>query len=667
MEESKYKLIKNFINNNLQYSMDYKFNFQQLKKVCLIIEKTLENNKKYLDSKFIFYLISDCSILKNILSIIVENNKEIIRNNDYFKIFNSELEILLIEIYCIMTNFDYDFQINYILDNTTKYDPVNIYLKEINNYPILTNEEMKFLFIKAKFGDKIAKKKLIESNLRLVVFVAKKIDCDNSLFLDLIQEGNIGLIKAVENYDYEKGYKFSTFANIIIYRSIKKYINEKVNYVKMSQKLKNIYKDFWNVRNKLLIKLERNPSIEELALELNCSKEDINNIYKYFEANQQVYLNKNVDGLELIDIIPDYEVDIEKDYLKKDFLNLFYNFLKKILDERELYIIIYRYGLKGKKKKLIDLAKKFNVSDSRINEIEKLAIKKLIDNKNMLKEFTLENEKNKINQKNIGLISLTKLSKELNINLNDLKQTIISIYSNEDYNLFLLESPNNTQFKRMKIILKKVKTVIEEKIWQQNILLYKENPNIKSLYKWKEKQINDYQQNKLSTKKIQYLDSLGFIFDMDIINIINEIKTLYNKTNLNIKDYRFNNKIFIMNKKREIYEKIKLKLFILINNFSNYGISNLLINLNLNISIEEARNISKLMNNKIKKFLDMDLYFVFVLYTLNISISDISKYINISKEEVEKKRLLAFNIIFSNEEIINLLYKNNFKIKKYIK
>lgn len=266
-----------------------------------------------------------------------------------------------------------------IPDTVNIDDPVRLYLKEIGKIPLLSaDEEMEYARRMAD-GDEKAKAKLSEANLRLVVSIAKKYVGRGMLFLDLIQEGNLGLIKAVEKFDYRKGYKFSTYATWWIRQAITRAIADQARTIRIPVHMVETINKLIRTSRHLLQQLGREPTIEELAVEMEMPVEKVKEIKKI--AQEPVSLETPIGEEEdshLGDFIQDDDAPSPSELAS-------YTLLKEQLDEiintltpREAKVLKLRFGLEdGKSRTLEEVGKEFNVTRERIRQIEAKALRKL--------------------------------------------------------------------------------------------------------------------------------------------------------------------------------------------------------------------------------------------------------------------------------------------------
>ena len=258
-------------------------------------------------------------------------------------------------------------------------DPVRMYLKEIGKVPLLTAEEEIELAKKMEQGDEDAKKRLAEANLRLVVSIAKRYVGRGMLFLDLIQEGNLGLIKAVEKFDYRKGYKFSTYATWWIRQAITRAIADQARTIRIPVHMVETINKLIRVSRQLLQELGREPTPEEIAEEMDMSVERVREILKI--SQEPVSLETPIGEEEdshLGDFIQDDNVPVPADAAAFTLLKEQLVEVLGTLTEREQKVLRLRFGLDdGRATTLEEVGKEFNVTRERIRQIEAKALRKL--------------------------------------------------------------------------------------------------------------------------------------------------------------------------------------------------------------------------------------------------------------------------------------------------
>ncbi|MCR5477156.1 MAG: RNA polymerase sigma factor RpoD [Lachnospiraceae bacterium] len=258
-------------------------------------------------------------------------------------------------------------------------DPVRMYLKEIGKVPLLTADEEIELAKRMEKGDEEAKQRLAEANLRLVVSIAKRYVGRGMLFLDLIQEGNLGLIKAVEKFDYRKGYKFSTYATWWIRQAITRAIADQARTIRIPVHMVETINKLIRVSRQLLQELGREPSPEEIAVEMNMPVDRVREILKI--SQEPVSLETPIGEEEdshLGDFIQDDNVPAPADAATQMLLREQLDKVLSSLTEREQKVLRLRFGLDdGRARTLEEVGKVFNVTRERIRQIEAKALRKL--------------------------------------------------------------------------------------------------------------------------------------------------------------------------------------------------------------------------------------------------------------------------------------------------
>jgi len=266
-----------------------------------------------------------------------------------------------------------------LIDSFNIDDPVRMYLKEIGKVALLSQQEEVDLAIRMAEGDEEAKKRMAEANLRLVVSIAKRYVGRGMLFLDLIQEGNLGLIKAVEKFNYTKGYKFSTYATWWIRQAITRAIADQARTIRIPVHMVETINKVIRVSRQLLQELGHDPSPEEIAVEMNMPVDKVRDILKI--AQEPVSLETPIGEEEdshLGDFIPDEDASEPAEAA-------YYTMLKEQLSEvlgtltpREEKVLRLRFGIEdGRTRTLEEVGKEFNVTRERIRQIEAKALRKL--------------------------------------------------------------------------------------------------------------------------------------------------------------------------------------------------------------------------------------------------------------------------------------------------
>ncbi len=258
-------------------------------------------------------------------------------------------------------------------------DPVRMYLKEIGKIPLLTMEEEMKYSVAAAAGDENAKRILAESNLRLVVSIAKRYVGRGLLFLDLIQEGNIGLMKAVEKFDYDKGFKFSTYATWWIRQAITRALADQARTIRVPVHMVETINKMARIQRQMTLELNREPSEEEIAKKMGISVEKVREVIKI--SQDPVSLETPIgeeDDSHLGDFIKDELSMSPEEYATNEILKEEIKSVLLTLQEREQEVLELRFGLvDGTSHTLEEVGKKFNVTRERIRQIEAKALRKL--------------------------------------------------------------------------------------------------------------------------------------------------------------------------------------------------------------------------------------------------------------------------------------------------
>jgi len=338
--------------------------FQEKLKELLSLAKKKKNMLEYQEiSDFFADMQLDSDKFEKILDFLEANNIDVLRITDD----DADDDILL--------EVDDDDEIEVekidlsVPDGVSIEDPVRMYLKEIGKVPLLSAEEEIELAKRMELGDQEAKKRLAEANLRLVVSIAKRYVGRGMLFLDLIQEGNLGLIKAVEKFDYRKGYKFSTYATWWIRQAITRAIADQARTIRIPVHMVETINKLIRVSRQLLQELGREPTPEEIAAEMNMPVERVREILKI--SQEPVSLETPIGEEEdshLGDFIQDDNVPVPADAAA-------FTLLKEQLEE---VLVTLRFGLEdGRARTLEEVGREFNVTRERIRQIEAKALRKL--------------------------------------------------------------------------------------------------------------------------------------------------------------------------------------------------------------------------------------------------------------------------------------------------
>ena len=371
-------IINKYINKNFNTVSDFKYSISCLKK----LDYFLETYNLELNPNMLMELINNNKIFCESIELLVNKYRKQIVSGNLEYIFDDYRIVLIIETYCMINNIEIKEKEEVLADDKdmNSSDSVKSYLNEIGKIPLLSREEEIELAKKVASGDELARTKFIESNLRLVVNIAKKNIGRGVDFLDLIQEGNMGLTTAVDRYDVNVGCKFSTYASWWIRQAIIRSVEEKGRVIRIPSYVYQKFSEYRNVERKLEIKYNRTPTIDEIAKEMKISVNEANRLYQ-LQADT-VSLNKFVneeEDTELVDLLiadeDDTIDDVDYQFLKSDVNKLLNN---SGLKPREIEIICLRYGLlNGVPMTLLAIGEKMNISRERIRQIEAKAIKKL--------------------------------------------------------------------------------------------------------------------------------------------------------------------------------------------------------------------------------------------------------------------------------------------------
>ena len=264
-------------------------------------------------------------------------------------------------------------------DSISVDDPVRMYLKEMGKVPLLSADEEIEIARRVENGDEAAREMLAEANLRLVVSIAKRYVGRGMLFLDLIQEGNLGLIKAVEKFDYTKGYKFSTYATWWIRQAITRAIADQARTIRIPVHMVETIHKLSRIKRQLLQTLGRDPQVEEIAEAMEVSVERVREIIKI--AQDPVSLETPIGEEEdshLGDFIPDDDIPLPSDAAAATLLKEQLMQVLSTLTPREEKVLRLRFGIDdGRQRTLEEVGKEFNVTRERIRQIEHKALRKL--------------------------------------------------------------------------------------------------------------------------------------------------------------------------------------------------------------------------------------------------------------------------------------------------
>ena len=266
-----------------------------------------------------------------------------------------------------------------VLKHGESLDPIKMYLKEIGKTPLLKFEDEVSLAKKYEKGDLIAKDKLTKANLRLVVSIAKKYLGRRLSFLDLIQEGNKGLIRGVEKYDWRRGYKFSTYATWWIRQAITRAIADQSRTIRIPVHMVDHINRYYKTQRRLIQKLGREPTVKEIAKEMIMTTDEIENLMKISQQPRSLSTPVGDDKEATLEqFVADTNQPSLYDKVSRELLKDALNSVLETLSPREKKVLVMRFGLEdGKSKTLEEVGKEFRVTRERIRQIEAKAIRKL--------------------------------------------------------------------------------------------------------------------------------------------------------------------------------------------------------------------------------------------------------------------------------------------------
>ena len=350
-----------------------KAKLQEKLQELLALAKKKKNSLEYQEiSEFFKDMELDADEFEKILDFLETNNIDVLRimddddiDDDIILDDEDEVEVEKIDLS--------------VPDGVSIEDPVRMYLKEIGKVPLLSAEEEIELAKRMELGDQEAKKRLAEANLRLVVSIAKRYVGRGMLFLDLIQEGNLGLIKAVEKFDYRKGYKFSTYATWWIRQAITRAIADQARTIRIPVHMVETINKLIRVSRQLLQELGREPTPEEIAAEMNMPVDRVREILKISQepVSLEIPIGEEEDS-HLGDFIQDDNVPVPADAAAFTLLKEQLEEVLGTLTEREQKVLTLRFGLEdGRARTLEEVGKEFNVTRERIRQIEAKALRKL--------------------------------------------------------------------------------------------------------------------------------------------------------------------------------------------------------------------------------------------------------------------------------------------------
>lgn len=504
--EIEYSVLDNFINCNFDAS-----SFSSSYKSFSLLKKFVCDNDYFISSDMIEILINENEKFRNAIEYIYERYFIQISDNDFTN-FDNEILVTSLKKYLTFSKEqlliigDESEEVDYDDSDNNYEDGIKIYLCEIGKYPLLTADEEIELANKIKNGDKNAREKFLNSNLRLVVSIAKKYHCDSLTFLDLVQEGSLGLMQALNKFDVSFGYKFSTYATWWINQYILRAIVDKGSIIRIPTHAYEKNLKYKAMYSKLCATLNREPTNEEIAQELNISKKELEDIIKYdYDITSTNTPVNEVQDSELGDFLPSDE-NIENSIMDSLLYDELMNLIKIAkLDDREKKILLLRNGfINNRAYTLEEIAFMFKLTKERIRQIEINALNKIRKTRkvNDLLIYSQNFEKSKsfidsINKKNTS--NRRKNTNNIDYSYNkQLQHCLLLIYKiySKDKIKFMLSNLSEFDLNIISLINSNSDISFEQFDYFNKILFYKMkflliNSNMETIQKKEEKYIND--------------------------------------------------------------------------------------------------------------------------------------------------------------------------------
>lgn len=375
------QIINNYANTYLSTNITYNNALKNIYK----LDELFETFNYVPSPDVLIKLLESNQIITNSVALIFSKHKNVIISGNLEKVFDNSTIILMIETYCMINNIEIKEASESQETEETNYETtsdIKMYLQEINKIPLLTPEEEKRLAERISHGDEKAREKFIESNLRLVIRIAKRYTNMGIPFMDLIQEGNTGLIIATDRFDVKRNTRFSTYAESWIKQVITRALTDKKRIIRIPHNIYSMVNKYRRVEDSLEKKLRREPTTEEIAKEMGISVSKLEDILMW--QNDTVSITNTTDNddddYNLENIIPSLDDGPET----IAFANTMQKDVRQMLDEcslnyKEKLVIIMRFGLNGERLTLEETGQRLGITKERARQIEKKALFKLRD------------------------------------------------------------------------------------------------------------------------------------------------------------------------------------------------------------------------------------------------------------------------------------------------
>lgn len=393
MEQIK-SIIKKYIKDNIKVSSRPSENLKSLTKITNYFSDLLRSTQDNITYELIDEILLENDVVNTLLTSIMNKYLPYIEENSLEELFTDEIICQVVEIYCDKNNIDINkLDLSESTSQSVKSyvgESQTMFFNEIRQYRLLTPEETRDLIIKAQNGNMTARDDLINHNIRLIISVAKKFNLQTNQITigDLIQEGVFGLSKAIEKFDINKGYMFSTYAIWWIKQSIKRFLSTSTSTIRYSENVRGNFRKLDRARKMIQDETGHNPSISELAKVSGLTENQIKDLETIarVDASLDSPVTSEDSESKLSDFIADEAPAIEEKFINEDFKEAIITALFNTkMPERERQIIIHRFGLLGHRKKtLVEVGKMFNVNRERIRQQEVKALRRLQHNRDFI-------------------------------------------------------------------------------------------------------------------------------------------------------------------------------------------------------------------------------------------------------------------------------------------